>query len=599
MHDQAGRPIRGPQVDTLHRTTAITTVQTDPSSSRSQPELHFCTVLRAVKTCFPLSEPFPSLTIMLSQNVLEEAKLDAMQRHWQFRRGASSSTTAFFKEVNETEDLLDIPLQNTCTDIQRNPLTKVLSCDGDSDVEFLDLQEHVIVSEEREDSLIKKEPLQLDASTIGDIPGQYTICALEPYQLPVVGVYIDKRVVPGFKYRVRPLSKVGTPSTINQCLFDNRALVLQSIGRGYSRRLTFKADENKLNDNDNYFWSDNHPEGYAFELELLSDGDKFTFFNLNREPQGTVEVLTIEEPQIEIASSLTKSGLEKRATVTFTGKVESYETGVAKPMNLSGTVVSMKAKGNSTAQIVKVINVTIKRQRCYLLPGMQKIHRRVTVRGEEINDVPTKYTMNGLEPYEIPVVGTFVDPRVIPGFCYKVRPNDRKDHLFAGRALQLLSIGMGYAKRLTFQPDSLLEPDNYLWSDNHPDGLGLEPRAVHKGMKFWLEAGEMVLGEAQVFRDDHPQLEVRMEKIKTAKGFAIQKYIHVDVMCHIRLARTGGATTENEEHLMRVSGLAVVRKEPKTSTARVIRVENVGLDSQLLLLFAQTHTELTLIPKLI
>lgn len=110
-------------------------------------------------------------------------------------------------------------------------------------------------------------------------------------------------------------------------------------------------------------------------------------------------------------------------------------------------------------------------------------------------------------------LGTYVDPRVIPGFYYKVRPNDRKEHLFGGRALKLLSIGMGYAKRLTFQPDSLISPDNYLWSDNHPDGLGLEPRAVHKGMKFIIKAGDQVLGEAHVFRADHPQIEERMEKV--------------------------------------------------------------------------------------
>lgn len=106
-----------------------------------------------------------------------------------------------------------------------------------------------------------------------------------------------------------------------------------------------------------------------------------------------------------------------------------------------------------------------------------------------------------------------MDPRIIPGFYYRVRPNDRKEHLFQGRALRLVSIGMGYAKRLTFEPDSLVEPNNYLWSDNHPDGLGLEPRAVHVGMRFNVVAGDQKLGEAQVFRADLPQMEERMEKV--------------------------------------------------------------------------------------
>lgn len=73
---------------------------------------------------------------------------------------------------------------------------------------------------------------------------------------------------------------------------------------------------------------------------------------------------------------------------------------------------------------------------------------------------------------------------------------------------------MGYAKRLTFEPDSLLHPDNYLWSDNHPDGLGLEPRAVHKDMRFRIVAGDQELGSATVFRADMPQREEKMEEVR-------------------------------------------------------------------------------------
>lgn len=82
----------------------------------------------------------------------------------------------------------------------------------------------------------------------------------------------------------------------------------------------------------------------------------------------------------------------------------------------------------------------------------------------------------------------------------------------------------------------------------------------------------------------------------TSGKIAIVKYIHINVMCHIRLSKYGGGSTENEEHLMGVYGLAVVRKEPHSNHSKVIRVENVGLDSQLNLLFAQTHTELTFVP---
>lgn len=78
--------------------------------------------------------------------------------------------------------------------------------------------------------------------------------------------------------------------------------------------------------------------------------------------------------------------------------------------------------------------------------------------------------------------------------------------------------------------------------------------------------------------------------------YAIVKYIHINVTCHVKLAIIGGRSDDSEYHLMHVYGLAVVRKEPNSNTARVIRVENVGLDSQLNLLFARTHTELTFHP---
>lgn len=82
-----------------------------------------------------------------------------------------------------------------------------------------------------------------------------------------------------------------------------------------------------------------------------------------------------------------------------------------------------------------------------------------------------------------------------------------------------------------------------------------------------------------------------------SQGTAVQKYIHIDVICHFKLCRTGGGTTENDELLMRVSGVAVVRKEPRAKEAYIVRVENIGLDSQLTLIFAQTETALIFVPK--
>lgn len=66
--------------------------------------------------------------------------------------------------------------------------------------------------------------------------------------------------------------------------------------------------------------------------------------------------------------------------------------------------------------------------------------------------------------------------------------------------------------------------------------------------------------------------------------------------CHVRLAISGGNESDLEHHTMRVYGLAVCRKDPRQALAKVLRVENVGLDSQLNLLFVHKQTELTFYP---
>lgn len=544
---------------------------------------------------------------MLSHIQQEEAKLDAMQRVWQTSRRAT--TMSFFEDADAERELFALPRQNSCGGLITRgqcasppPCTPALCADygqefNETFQEIKTVQDGTTKRPHRK-STEKPSSLLLDASECGDFPARYIIAPVEAHQFPVCGVYIDNRVIPGFKYRVRPLPAVGEVVERKHglpCMFGGRALTLQSIGRGYARRFTFEADENHLNDNDNYFWSDNRPEGYAFELELISEGDKFTIFDANREAQGTLEVVKLEGPQVEISGSMSAHSVEKRVRVKLIAKVEFFETGVAKPTPVTGVAVAIKQARTPHAVVTRVSNVMIKGHRYSLLPGVAKEHRRATVRGADLGDVPTKYTMAGLEACEIPVVGTYVDARVVPGFHYRVRPNDRSERLFDGRTLKLLSIGMGYAKRLTFQPDSLLEPDNYLWSDSHPDGLGLEPRAVHTGMRFAIVTSDgQRLGDASVFRADMAQKEESMERVPSESHpghYAIEKRIYVDVMCHVRLA-----CMDSEEHLMNICGVAVCRKEPKSNDSYVVRVENIGMDSQLKLLFAYNHTDITFVP---
>lgn len=103
----------------------------------------------------------------------------------------------------------------------------------------------------------------------------------------------------------------------------------------------------------------------------------------------------------------------------------------------------------------------------------------------------------------------------MPGFEYRVSLAIPRRQLFQGRALRLVSIGIGYGKRMTFAPDPgcLNDNKNMLWSDSHPDGVGFEPRAIHVGQKFHIAAGGLRLGEADVFRVDNPQIEEGQELV--------------------------------------------------------------------------------------
>lgn len=75
----------------------------------------------------------------------------------------------------------------------------------------------------------------------------------------------------------------------------------------------------------------------------------------------------------------------------------------------------------------------------------------------------------------------------------------------------------------------------------------------------------------------------------------IVKEIHVDLTCQVSLDTTG-SEKEVEPHTMRVSGTAIIAKAPGQSSARLLRVENIGLDSQLNILFATQWDQLVFIP---
>ena len=73
----------------------------------------------------------------------------------------------------------------------------------------------VIEDEKRSDTPLSSSSLEtekgepvfkvLDGQDLNDIPAVYSVPTLQPYELAAIGTWIDKRIVPGFKYRVRAI----------------------------------------------------------------------------------------------------------------------------------------------------------------------------------------------------------------------------------------------------------------------------------------------------------------------------------------------------------------------------------------------------------
>ncbi|XP_021960303.1 uncharacterized protein LOC110856156 isoform X2 [Folsomia candida] len=415
-----------------------------------------------------------------------------------------------------------------------------------------------------------KRPLQTSKRTTtvisDDVPIVYKVENLRPHEFPVVGLVVHPRIIPGFCYRVRPLNT-------SKHLFSGRALQLVSVGQGYGKRITFKADDGQKNVNDNFFWSDSRPEGYGFELEVVSPGDKFTLYDAHHTKIGNCEVISNEEPQVEQSHLIWPENgtIEKWVVTKLRCKIESLEGAVSEDV-ISGIAISSKATRTGAATLVRIMNCKRMSQRqskksgLTLMPGVDFHSRRITVSGATLQDVPVTYTITGLLNHEFPVIGTYVDKRILPGFHYIVRPAQSKTPLFGGKPLNLLSIGRGYGKRLTFDSTSKNNNENYFWSDSYPEGFGFAPQAVFEGHRFRIFVGEEEIGVAVV-----KKVEIQMVILP---GGGVLKSFRIDVTCcmNVRSVITRAC---------RVCGTAVVVRKSLNSPAKLETIESPGLDTEL------------------
>lgn len=96
------------------------------------------------------------------------------------------------------------------------------------------------------------------------------------------------------------------PAGSKKHLFRGRSLRLQNIGMGYGKRLTFAADPLCLNESNNYFWSDSHPDGLGFEPRAVHAGMRFSIM-AGGQCLGEASVFRADAAQLEEGQELVSS----------------------------------------------------------------------------------------------------------------------------------------------------------------------------------------------------------------------------------------------------------------------------------------------------
>lgn len=172
------------------------------------------------------------------------------------------------------------------------------------------------------------------------------------------GTYVEKDIVPGFPYRVRCL---GT----DNYLFGGSPKLLQTIGMGYGKRLTFEGSSLNGN-NTNYFYSDSSPSGYAFSVVAVRPGDRYVVVDDCRRPVGEATVDGVEHQQ-EIAPGDTDNGgvvkhlqVSFSCTVRYGGQPHGYMSLYAdKSLCLTGVAVLDKPKGARRSSAPRIEQVQL------------------------------------------------------------------------------------------------------------------------------------------------------------------------------------------------------------------------------------------------
>ncbi|XP_050391640.2 uncharacterized protein LOC126810549 [Patella vulgata] len=221
------------------------------------------------------------------------------------------------------------------------------------------------ISEEEEHTNFRtnsKEPTSrnvvVNGSENNDVPAEYLVKGLKPHELPVIGVYVHRQISPGFPYLVRY-------NNSQRYLFNGEARCLKSIGMGYGKRLTFAGD---TPNDDCVFWSDSHPEGFAFSLVAVQGNQKFVIYTAQMEAVGEVLVESIMDEQEEESTECVNVAITKYVHVRMECSIKYYQRnhGLLELRHndvesINGLAVLVKHKGEKRANLKCIQNVILSR----------------------------------------------------------------------------------------------------------------------------------------------------------------------------------------------------------------------------------------------
>lgn len=223
-----------------------------------------------------------------------------------------------------------------------------------------DLHHDLTITEERGGSSSSLERVCDDTPVIDGrgFPIQYKSAGIKPHEFPVIGFHVDENICPGFRYRVRYMGS-------KDFLFNREPRMLQSIGLGYGKRLTFSGET--LNNNENYFWSDSRPEGYAFTVCAVEAGDKFVIYDEMSHVVGDVDIIEVEESQTEEKTVYETDYVTKIVRVRLTANIQYHiHHGMLMDVtdhvtNLEGTAVLVRHRGSMAATLQQISDVNVPR----------------------------------------------------------------------------------------------------------------------------------------------------------------------------------------------------------------------------------------------